>query len=256
MDAFPDISLGTAALVIFVLCAGYMLIRGLLRTFVNTGIIVASAWAGFETWQIAPSLAIKWFGKPSELFSTIIPILAFIAAFLLLRKIIRFFLNPIPNSAEDNAPNSKGQLIFRLFATLIPAALLCLTVVIFIHHIGSISEIKSAANNQDSSSKPGLAERLKNSLTSSIPNGIMDFLDPLTSQPRLQLAKMIAANSDKPLEPVIDPSTGQPIPRAIIVDDPELKGLAQDGRFSTLLRHPLLSEAMKDPAIRRSLGLE
>jgi hypothetical protein len=83
----------------------------------------------------------------------------------------------------------------------------------------------------------------------------MDQLDPLTAQPRLQLAKMIAASPDKPLKPIIDPKTGRPYPRAIIVDDPELLDLAKQGRFSTLLRHPLLSEALKDPLIRQALGL-
>jgi hypothetical protein len=54
---------------------------------------------------------------------------------------------------------------------------------------------------------------------------------------------------------VTDPQTGRPYPRAIIVDDPELMDLAREGRFSTLLRHPLLSEALKDPMIRQALGL-
>ena len=83
----------------------------------------------------------------------------------------------------------------------------------------------------------------------------MSWLDPMASEPRLRLAKMIAAGSAKPLEPVINPETGRPYPRAIIVDDPELLNLARDGRFSTLLRHPLLSEALKDPLIRQALGL-
>jgi hypothetical protein len=257
MDELPDISLGTAALVIFSLCAAYMLVRGLLRTFVNTAILVASIWAGFQTWQIAPALAISWFGKPSQPFCTAAPIIATIAAFLLLKKIIRFFLNPIPPSSEDSAARSLPQLVFRLFATLIPAAFLCLTIVVLIHHFGSISEIKSLANSDpDSSTIPSYAERLKKSLTSSIPQSLIAKLDPLTSQPRLELAKIIASHSRKPLEPVIDPLTGQPIPRAIIVDEPELNDLANDGRYGTLLHHPLLSEALKDPAIRRSLGID
>jgi len=83
----------------------------------------------------------------------------------------------------------------------------------------------------------------------------MDKMDPLTSQQRLRLAKMIAANTDKPLEPVIDPDTGKPIPRAIIVDSPELESLAREGRFSTLLRHPLLTKLLADPEVRENLGL-
>ena len=39
-----------------------------------------------------------------------------------------------------------------------------------------------------------------------------------------------------------DPATGKPIPRAIVVDDPELTGLARKGRYGDLLRHPVLTK--------------
>lgn len=255
MDTLPEISLGTAALIIFGFCAGYMFIRGLARTIVNAACITLSAWVGFRIWQQAPSLSIAWFGKPSEFITTGLPIAAFFAAILVLRKIIGFFRAPVPKTAEDAAPKSGGQLVFRLFATLIPAALLCLTSATFIHHASSVAEIRDSAEYGTSSPpSPSLAQRLKNSLSVAVPEKLMDWLDPLTTEPRLQLAKMIAA-SPKPLEPVVDPETGIPYPRAIIVDSPELVKLAQEGRFSTLLRHPLLSEALKDPLIRQALGL-
>lgn len=257
MDTLPEISLGTAALVIFVCCAGYMIIRGLARTIVNTALIVVSAWIGFRVWQEAPSLAINWFGDPSELIVTGLPVLAFLATFILLRKLVGFFRAPIPRPIEEVAPRTSGQLFFRLAVTIIPAALLCLVAATLIHHAGSIAEIRdSVVTGGDSPPIPGLAERLKNSLVVAIPQSLMDKLDPLASQQRVKLAKMIAASRDKPLEPVIDPETGQPYPRAIIVDDPKLVGLAREGRFSTLLRHPLLSDALNDPAIKRTLGLE
>jgi hypothetical protein len=256
MGTLPEISLGTAALIIFGLCVVYMFVRGLARTIVNAACITLSAWVGFRVWQQAPSLAIDWFGKPSELITTGLPVVSFLAAFLVLRRIIRFFRAPVPQSAEDAAPKSGSQLVFRLFITLIPAALLCLTVATFIHHASSVAEIRDSAEYGTSSpSSPGLPERLKNSLSVAIPEKLMDWLDPLTTEPRLQLAKMIAASPDKPLEPLVDPETGRPYPRAIIVDDPELVNLAHQGRFSTLLRHPLLSEALKDPLIRQALGL-
>ena len=58
MDTLPEISLGTAALVIFGCCAGYMLLRGVARTIVNAASLTFSAWVGFRIWQQAPSLAI------------------------------------------------------------------------------------------------------------------------------------------------------------------------------------------------------
>lgn len=255
MDALPEISLGTAALIIFAICAGYMFIRGLARTLVNSAMLVASAWVGFRVWEEAPSLAIDWFGKPSELIATGLPVLAFIITFLVLRKIIKFFRAPIPKSTQDTAPKSAGQLVFRLFITLIPAALLCLTVATVVHHVSSVAEIRDSVENGDAADAgQGLAARLKDSIAAAIPQSLLEKLDPLASPQRLQLAKMIAASSEKTLEPVIDPETGRPYPRAIIVDDPELVELAKERRFSTLLRHPLLSEALKDPLVRQRLG--
>ena len=257
METLPEISLGTAALIIFGVCVGYMFIRGLARTLVNTTFLVVSAWVGFRVWQQAPSLAVDWTGKTSPIITTGLPVIAFLVTLVILRKIIKFFRAPVPESADEVAPKSSGQLVFRLLITIIPAALLCLTAATLIHHIGSVAEIRdSVEHGTSATSKPSLAERLKNSLAIAIPQGLMDKLDPLASQSRLQLAKMIAASPDKPLEPVMNPETGRPYPRAIIVDDPELVSLAKQGRFSTLLRHPLLSKALKDPQVRQALGLD
>jgi hypothetical protein len=84
----------------------------------------------------------------------------------------------------------------------------------------------------------------------------MDKLDPLATQSRVELAKMIADSSKDSVQPEIDPKTGEPIPRVLIVDHPELISLAKKGRFSTLLRHPLLSDAINDPAVKKALGIK
>ena len=176
MDTLPEISLGTAALIIFGLCAGYMFLRGLARTLVNTACITLSAWVGFRIWQQAPSLAIDWFGKPSELVSTGLPVLAFLATLVVLRRIVGFFRAPLPKLSEESAPRSSGQLFFRLLITIIPAALLCLTAATFIHHASAVAEIRnSAESGASTSSSPSLAERLKNSLSVAVPAKLMDW---------------------------------------------------------------------------------
>lgn len=257
MGTLPEISLGTAALIIFGLCAGYMFIRGLARTVVNVACLTLSAWVGFRAWQQAPSLSIDWLGKTSDVASTGLPVVAFLVTLVVLRKIIGFFRAPAPKSSEESAPGSMGQVFFRLLITIIPAALLCLTAATFIHHASAVSEIRDSAEDPTSPpSNPGLAERMRKALSIAVPETLMDWLDPLTTEPRMQLAKMIAASPDKPLSPIIDPQTGRPYPRAIIVDNPELVKLAHEGRFSTLLRHPLLSEALEDPRVRQALGLD
>ena len=86
-----------------------------------------------------------------------------------------------------------------------------------------------------------------------LPESWIRTLDPLAQHNRLTLAKLIATQSESRLNPVINPQTGKPIPRAIIVDDPDLQNLAREGKFSTLLRHPLLTEALADPKIQKLL---
>ncbi len=256
MDTLPEISLGTAALIIFVVCAGYMIIRGLVRTFVNTAMLTFSAWVGFLVWQQAPAISIKLNLGTSQLVTTGLPLIAFAVTFLLLRKIIRFFRAPVPGSVRETAPKSSGQFFFRLIITIIPTAVLCLTAATFIHHIGSVAEIRDSVKSSSSQpSTPGLPQRLKDSISAAIPRVLMDWLDPLTTPPRIELAKMIAASPGESVEPMINPETGRPYPRAIIVDDPALTDLAKERNFSTLLRHPLLSEALDDPRVRQALGL-
>lgn len=257
MDNLPEISLGTAALIIFGFCVIYMFIRGLARMFVNTLCLAVSAWLGFQIWQQAPSLAIQWLGQPSELITTGLPVVTFLAALYLLRKLVGFFRAPVPRPTEEVRPHTSSQFFFRTLLTVIPAAVICLIAATVINHASSVAEIRNYVESAEGSPPDsGLAERLKNSLTAAIPEKVMSWLDPLTTEPRLDLAKKIAASQSKPLEPVINPETGEPYPRAIIVDDPELLKLAREGRFSTLLRHPLLTEALEDPLIRKALSLE
>lgn len=257
METLPEISLGTAALIIFGICAAYMFLKGILRTIINAACLTLSAWVGFRVWQQAPSMAIDWTGKPSELIATGLPMIAGIATFLVLRKLIHLIRTPAKAPVEEGGKPDSRSLLGKLALTLIPATLLCLTAATFLHHASAVAEIRNSAEFGTSApDAKSLAGRLKNSLSVAIPEKLMDWLDPLATEPRLQLAKMIAASGDKPLEPVIDPETGKPYPRAIIVDDPELTSLAEEGRFSTLLRHPLLTEALKDTGIRQSLGLE
>jgi hypothetical protein len=257
MEILSQISLGAAALLIFAVCAVYMLFRGLLRTIIHLSILALSLWIGFLTWQKAPSLAIQWTHQTSPLITTGLPILVFILSFVLIRKVLRFFLTPIstqPNEYDESPPPSRS-FMGKLFVTFIFASALCLIAAAVLHHITSVAEIRNYAKYGSAQNDiPGFAIRLKNALKSAIPTSLMDKLDPLASQPRVQLAKMIASSSEKPSQPEIDPETGQPIPRAVIVDNPELISLAKKGRFSTLLRHPLLSEALEDPLVKKALS--
>lgn len=259
MEALSQISLGAAVLLIFAVCAVYMLIRGLLKTISSLSVLGLSIWIGFLTWQKAPSLAFQWTNQTSPLLTTGLPLLTFFLSFILIRKILRFFLSPIPTQADESeeTPPPSRSLAGKLCVTFIFATAFCLIAAAVLHHATSVAEIRDFAKNGASQNDfPGFALRLKESLTSAIPPSLMNKLDPLASEQRVELAKMIVGESENPSAPRIDPKTGEAVPRAAIVDNPELVSLAKKGRFSTLLRHPLLTEAINDPVVKKALGIK
>lgn len=251
-DSIPQLSLGTSALIIFAVCAGFVLLRGMTRMLVGVGVLCLSAWIGFRVWQLAPALAIEWTGKPEAWISMGLPAIAFLAAFFLLRSITRFIVRPFGKPGENGDPPPRKSRLKLIALALIPTAFLWITAATLVHHIGSVAEVRAYAEQSAGAGKTtpsAFIQSLKVNVEGLIPPALLQFLDPLAEPSRLSLAKLIATRSDA--EPVIDPKTGKPYPRAIIVDDPELQHLAREGRFSTLLRHPLLNQAANDPEVRK-----
>jgi len=248
-DSIPQISLGSAALILFVLCAGFVMLRGLVRMIIGTVTLGVSAWLGFRVWQAAPAMSFEWLGKSHPWITNGLPILTFILTFFLLRKITNFFSSPF--GSGERGPMTLAGTAVRLLFALIPTSLLWLIGATLVHHAGSIAELKASSEN----AKPGqgFIEKLKSSIDSTLPASWLAALDPLADPARLNLAKLITAQSSPEFAPEIDPTTGKPIPRAIIVEDPALQTLAREGNFSTLLRHPLLTKALADPKIQQRL---
>lgn len=257
-DSIPQISLGTAALVIFAVCAAFVIVRGMTRALVGSLLLAVSVWIGFRTWQAAPGLSHEWFGRSLGIVTTGLPLLAALVSWLLIRKLAAALARPF-GKTEYSAPSrispvARGAL--GLLLALIPAALVCLVAAILIHHTGAVAEIRAFSGKSPGTREPapaGFSQRLKSSIEHAIPASWLGTLDPMSSPARLTLAKLVAAGAEDPLEPVIDPKTGRPIPRAIIVRDPELQQLAREGKFSTLLRHPLLTKSLQDPRLRALL---
>ena len=251
-DSIPQISLGTAALVIFAVCAGFVLLRGMTRMIVGTVVLSVSAWISFLVWQQAPTLSIEWTGQSLAWITNGLPIAAFLVAFFFIRKIFR----PFGKSPAEEKPRSITKLAFLLLLALIPTSLLWIIGATIVHHNGSIAEVRAYSEKPigNHEAKPnGFSQKLKSSVEAAIPASWLKALDPLTEPSRLALAKLITAQAGSPLKPVINPQTGKPIPRAIIVSDPELQNLARDGNYGTLLRHPLLTQALADPKVKKLL---
>jgi len=253
-DSIPQISLGTAALVIFAVCAGFVMLRGATRLLIGTAVLAASLWAGFQVWQHAPALAVDLTGKSQPWLINGLTVATFLLTFLILWKITKAVANPFRNNISDGRPRSLIGTGFRLLLSLIPTALIWGVGATLIHHGGSIVEIRDSAASPGSTSSNGFILRLKSALESTLPATWLAKLDPSADPDRVKLAKLIKASSEHALKPEIDPSTGKPIPRARIVDDPELQSLAREGNFSTLLRHPALTKALADPKIQKLLN--
>jgi hypothetical protein len=197
-------------------------------------------------------------GKSVDWFTIALPCVAFAASFFAIRKIIKIVVSPFSDSEgeEDSFIQKAIRFAGRTILILIPTALICLIGAAIVHHTGSVAEIQAFTEKTHGKQEPKAAtfgQHLKASIEGILPESLLRTLDPLADPNRLTLAKAIAAQSKAPLKPVIDPATGKPIPRAIIVDDPELQHLAREGKFGTLLRHPLLTKALDDPKVQSLL---
>lgn len=247
----PTATLILAAIAIFAICAGFVVVRGLTRMIIGTFILAASAYIAFQAWQMAPVLSVNWLGKSLPWFINGLPIAAFLLAFILIRLIVKGLASPFKSGSGEARPPTFVGTIFHFIAALLPTALLTGLGAALIHHTGSVADIRASASA--SKKAPAFSQQLKTTIAQFIPEPWMKMLDPLTDPSRVELAKLIAAQSDKPLKPVIDAQTGKPIPRAKIVDDPELQKLARDGDFGALLRHPMLTKALQDPKVQKLL---
>lgn len=255
-DSIPQLSLGTAVLVIFAVCAGFVMLRGMTRMIVGTLVLGLSAWIGFLAWQQAPALSVEWTGKSLPWITTGLPAAAFLIALVVIRKVAMVIAKPFGNSTSGERPRSFIAMAFRLLLAVVPTALICIIGATLIHHTGSVAEVRAFSENATGTPKnspDSFSRKLKASIEAVLPASWLKALDPLTQPSRLTLAKLIAAQSESPGQPLIDPQTGKPVPRAIIVSDPALQNLAREGKFGTLLRHPLLTKALADPKTQKLL---
>jgi len=253
-DSVPQLGLGTAVLIIFALCASFVVIRGITRLIIGTFALGISAWITFLVWQQAPALSLQVMGKSLPWFITGLPILAFFATFFIIRKLTKILLGPITRADGDSGHPSFFGTALRIVFAIVPTVLVTVIGAALIHYNGSIAEIRESSKKPDgaaSSSFSTISQGLKSAVTSVFPAGWLTAVDPLADPSRIDLAKLITARAAGPRPAVIDPATGKPYPRAAIVDDPELQNLARQGNFAALLRHPLLTQALEDPKIKK-----
>lgn len=243
-DSLPQINLGIAVLVIFALCAGFVLLRGMVRMVIGIIVLGGSAALGWLVWRDAPVWLFEATGKSPAWAAPALAVTTFFACWWMLRRMIGFFVNPGNASGK---PSSFGGALIRLVFALVPTSALAVAAAVAFHH-------SSPAPNAGKSGDTSAMARLSAWLNDTIPREWLESLDPLANRARVELAKAITLQSQAPRATVVDPKTGKPIPRAVIVQYPELQTLAREGKFRALLNHPNLSKALADPRIQKSLA--
>lgn len=248
-DFTPTQSLGGAVLAIFLLSIAYVFLRGVARMILSIVVLGMSCFVGFRLWQMAPDLSLQWMGKSNSWLVQALPIVGFLITGIVLRKLMGFFKGSSGNAGKGIWPSSLGGLVIRLLLALVPTAGIFILLLIGFHHRGSVDEIRAFSSSKPPSDKT-YSQGVKSSIDHYLPAGWLVAIDPLADPARLALAKLISKQAKAPLAPVKDPLTGKFIPRAILVDDPDVQTLAQEGDFGTLLRHPLLTKALSNPSVQ------
>jgi len=251
LDSIPQISLGTAALVIFCACAGLALLRGILRIASGSIMLALSILVGFWTWRQAPDIGSQWFAPPPNWLPFALPAAAFAVTLFVLRYAARLVTRPVDTETE----RSPIRRVFAVFASLIPAALLWIVIATIVHHAGSIAEIRAFVEKSSGAGETtpsAYIKQLKNSIEHAIPESWIAAIDPMANHDRLTLAKILSVEKSE-LPPRAIPVLEDPALRAIVVNKAQLRSLAHDKRFGAVLRHPDLDKALRNPEVRRAL---
>ena len=115
-DSIPQLSLGTAALIIFVVCAGFVMLRGMTRMIIGTVVLASARGSDFASGRKPrPSRSIGS-ENPSAWITTGLPIAAFLVSFFLIRKIAKAVARPF------GKPRTRKRIPARIIGTRLPAA--------------------------------------------------------------------------------------------------------------------------------------
>ncbi|GAA5483395.1 hypothetical protein [Haloferula sargassicola] len=254
-DRIPDISLGTAALLIFGAIASLAVLKGLVRILWGSAVVCVAGYAAFVTWRDAPAMSRDLLGTESQLISWGLPVLVFLLAALLLRGVAKGIFSALrsPNAeAAEKNRRSPVRWAFTLLFSLIPTAALWFGGVTLLRHAGSVAEIQAFVEKHDLPDHTEFLARLKESVDTALPSSWFESVDPLTSDLRVRLAKLIAAADDPP--PRAIPVFEESQIRDLILSDPELRALARQGRYSEILRDPRLDRLLENDNLREVLA--
>lgn len=236
-------SLAMIAMGITAASAAFALLRGAFRLVVATAMLAASLLVAYWVWMETPGWWDRVWQNPPAWVPFLLPAIAGVAAFFLLRKILKTILNPF--GTIGGRPVSPVGKLFSLTLSLVPTALLCLTVAIAIRHIGTLQQVA----NPDSQKTSALWKKV---IDRYIPPAWMQRIDPLTDPSRLTLAQWISFLSEEHIPRAIPVSDPDALEESVL-RDPKLQKFSQERRYGDLLRDPALEKALQDPRVQQVL---
>lgn len=255
VDSIPEISLGTAALIIFGAIASLAMLRGLLRILWGTLVLCLAGLAAFLSWQHAPAISKEVLGHELPVLSWVLPITVFVVSAVLLRLLAQGLFAPLRKPNKEAAEMNRRSPIrwaFTLLLSLIPTALLWFGGATLLRHAGSVAEIRSFVESGDLPDHTAFLAELKKSIDLAVPANWFSRLDPLADEARLNLAKLISVADSPP--PKAIPVLEETQLRELILGDPDLSQLARDGRYSEILRDPRLDRLLENEDLRAVLA--
>lgn len=251
LDAIPQVSLGTAALLIFAACGILAVLRGFLRLLTGSLILCASGFAGYMSWRHVPPGAAENLPWLPVVVSAVVGSLVF----LTLRRILRFATRPFGRT-NDDGPEPRRSVMRRaltLLFSVIPTSLLWFTGAAALRNFGSVAEIRRFVDGPDAHGRAVFMAELKSAIDKAVPSDWFGKIDPLADEARVTLAKLIALG-DSSAPPKAIPVMEEPEIKALVSGDPKLRALAKAGRYAEILRDPRLDNVVEDPDLRKLLA--
>lgn len=251
LETIPQLSLGTAALLIFGACALLVIVRGLIRILLGSLVLCASGFAAYLTWKHTPLMtqdgSFHW-------VSFVPAALAGLVVLLLLRWVMRFLSKPFGGKDEgEQGRRSPLRWVMTLFLSLVPTSILWVGGATALRSVGSVAEIRRFADGGESTDRAAFLAALKSAIDKTLPEAWFKKIDPLSDDARVTLAKLIALGDSAP-PPKAIPVLEEPQIRSLIEHDPQLRSLAQAKRYADILRDPRLDNIVADPDLSAMLA--
>jgi len=250
--SYPELGLGTLALVILLGCALFAFIWGMLRLVIGVAVVVISITAGVLTWNRAPALAAEHLERTPDWLPGALTLAAGLLTLFILRRILRFMRKPF----GEPQGTSRSALL-----SLLPGLLLIALVFAAVRHFGAGSEVRyfrdAVASGKDAAPRVPFIVSLKEAAEKFLPQPVLASTELYNDRARVNLAKLATVMQDPAAVAALQfRAEARPLvtgENATSLRDPRIARLVAERRFADLLRDPVLVSLLENEEFRQSL---